>query len=232
MVFIYLIVAQIIIFAILLFVLRKIMYSTSVHEVKRLQVLTQETENKKQQLTVEVEALKKEYEEKIKTLEVQAQQLKSDAKEESNKQKEEVIVLAKLEAEKILSQAINAKEKIKEEIKQQMLEELSANILQKVKKVFNSKNQRLLHEGLIDDILEELARFNKNQIKVNQVNGVLITAYQIQGAKKQKIIDILREKIDSKVTLEEKIDESIMAGVIIKFGSLVIDGSLAAKLKD
>ncbi len=231
MVFVYLIFAQIIIFSILLFALRKIMYSTSVQEVKRLQILTEETEKKKQQLTSETENLKKEYEKKIKNLETQVQEIKSSVKEEAIKEKEQLLEAARVESRKIINQAVSAKEKIKEELKQEALDKVSADVLVKIKKIFNSKNQKLLHEGLIDDILEELAKLNKNQIKVNQVSGVLIVPSVMQNVKKQKIIDTLREKIDSKITLEEKIDESIIAGVVIKFGSVVIDGSLAAKLK-
>ena len=51
----------------------------------------------------------------------------------------------------------------------------------------------------------------------------------------ERIKEMLRQKLSSKlnkeIELTERIDDSVMAGILIKLGSLILDGSLANKLR-
>ena len=65
MLIIQMIIIQVITFAALVFVLRKIMYSASFGETKRLQQLNQENAKKAQELVNKIEEAEKQYQEKL-----------------------------------------------------------------------------------------------------------------------------------------------------------------------
>ena len=231
MLIIQLIIIQVMTFAALVFVLRKIMYSASFGETKRLQQLNQENAKKTQELANKIEEAEKQYQEKLAHAEDEVKKLKSRAKEEVEKLKEATLDKAKQESERIVKQALNTKEKVREEIASQMKERSVDQSLKLVQNILSSNHQRLVHEGLIEDVLEEMGKIEQGKLQTKTDKGELITPYEVEKSKKEKIATILSKKTDKKISLEEKIDKELIAGVTIKLGSLVIDGSLAGKLR-
>ncbi len=227
-----LIVIQIITFIALVFVLRKIMYSASFKETKRLQQLSQENARRTQELAKKIEEAETEYKRRIYGAEEEMRRLKAQAQQEIEQLRQESLSKAKQESERIVNQALNAKEKIKEEIEAQMRGKSIALASKLTARILASKNQRLLHEGLIDEILEEIEKIEPSKLQVKVDKGELITPYEIAKAKKDKIASLLSRKTGKEISLEEKIAAEMIAGITIKLGSLVIDGSLAGKLKE
>ena len=232
MLIIQLIIIQVMTFAALVFVLRKIMYSASFGETKRLQQLNQENAKKTQELANKIEEAEKQYQEKLAHAEDEVKKLKSQANEEVNKLKEEALSKAKQESERIVNQALNTKEKLKEEIASQMKEKSVEQSLRLIQDVLSLKNQTLVHEGLIDDVIEEIEKLEQGRLQARTDKGELITPHAIDKSRKEKIKAVLSKKTGKKIALEEKIDKEVIAGITIKLGSLVIDGSLAGKLKE
>jgi ATP synthase F1 delta subunit len=219
-------------FIAIVFVLRKIMYSASFTEAKRLQQLNQENAKKAQELANRIEEAQKAYKEKIAQAEDEIRKLKLEAKEEAERLKEEAVNKAKEESERIVNQALNTREKLKEEIEAQMKGKVIDESLNLIQDVLSSKNQRLLHEVFIDEVMEEIERIEQGKFKTQAERGELITPYEIERGKREKIKAILSKKTGKKLSLEEKIDKGLIAGITIKLGSLIIDGSLAGKLRE
>jgi len=232
MLIIQLIIIQIITFLALVFVLRKIMYSASFMETKRLQQLSEENSKKAQELAAKLEDAQRQYQEKLESAEKEAKRLKAQAEEEIQKLKEDVLNKARAEGERIVNQALNTKEKLKEEIESQMAEKSIEQSLRLIHTVLSAQNQLSLHQGLVDNILEEIEKTGPEKLKINIHKGKLIMPYEIAKPKKEKIIAVLSKKSGKEISLEEEIDKNIIAGITIKLGSLVIDGSLANKLRE
>lgn len=227
-----LIIIQVITFIALVFVLRKIMYSASYLETKRLQQLAEENSKKSQELTSKMEEAERQYREKIEGAEKEAKRLKAQAEEELGRLKEEVLDKARQESERIVNQALNTKEKLKEEIESQMVQKSIEQSLRLIQAVLTAANQLALHEGLVESILEELEKTEPEKLKINIHQGKIITPYEIAKPMKVKMISLLSKKSGKDISLEEEIDKNIIAGISLKFGSLIIDGSLANKLRE
>lgn len=232
MLIIQLIIIQVITFVALVLVLRKIMYSASFMETKRLQQLSQENEKRTRELAKKIEEAETEYKRKIYGAEEEARRLKAQAGAEIEKLKEEAMDKAKQESERIINQALNAKEKIREEIEAQLQDKSITLASKLIARVLASRNQRLLHEGLIDEIVEEIEKIEPAKLRVKTGTGQLIAPYEVPKNKKEKMISLLSQKTGKEISLEEKIDPETIAGATIKLGSLVIDGSLAGKLTE
>lgn len=223
---------QIVTFTVLVFVLRKIMYSASYLETKRLQQLNEENSRKARELAAKIEEAQKQYQEKMESAQREAKRFKAQAEEEIEKLKEDVLNKARQEGERIVNQALNTKEKLKEEIESRMVQKCIDQSLGLIKAVLSVQNQSCLHQGLVDNILEEIEKTDPEKLKINIQQGKLVTAYEIAKPKKEKIIAILSKKSGKEISLEEEVDKNIIAGITIKLGSLIIDGSFANKLRE
>jgi F-type H+-transporting ATPase subunit delta len=64
----------------------------------------------------------------------------------------------------------------------------------------------------------------------SKIEAVVTSAYVLTDAQLQAMTGALKKKLGSDVTLVTEIDKSLIGGVIIKAGDLVIDGSAKARL--
>jgi len=232
MLIIQLIIIQVLTFAALVFVLYKIMYSASFAETKRLQQLSRENAEKARELAAKMEEAEKKYRDKVEAAEKEANRLRAEAKEQSDKIKKEALNKAKQEADRMIKQALNTKEKIREEIEAGLQEKCVEQSLALIQKILISKNMLILHAAVVQDALDEIGMIEASKLNVNTDKGELIIAVEITKAEKEQIASTLSAKTGRKITLEETVDTSIIAGVIIKLGSLIIDGSLRGKLNE
>ena len=56
------------------------------------------------------------------------------------------------------------------------------------------------------------------------------TAFELSADEQQKLIRALSEKLERKVELETAVDQSLIGGVVVRTGDLVIDASVRGKL--
>ncbi len=118
----------------------------------------------------------------------------------------------------------------------ELLNETLSDIFLKVKvekpKMFNNlltileKNKRFI-------LLPEIASLFIKQL--SQSNSVVltevVTAKELTQDNKDSLTKALEDKFSKKIDLTEKVDKSLLGGVIIKFGDSVIDTSIKGKLE-
>ncbi|KPQ28914.1 MAG: ATP synthase F1, delta subunit [Marinobacter excellens HL-55] len=56
------------------------------------------------------------------------------------------------------------------------------------------------------------------------------TAFELSADEQQKLIKALSEKLERKVELETAVDQTLIGGVVVRTGDLVIDASVRGKL--
>jgi len=81
----------------------------------------------------------------------------------------------------------------------------------------------------LDQIIEEFLKLIS--IKRGEISGILISSKRID---KKTILDIekeISENIKRSIKLKSKIDESLIGGIVIQIGSLMIDASIKNKLQ-
>jgi len=226
------VVIQVITFACLVFVLIKIMYSTSFSEIKRMKRLSEENAKKTQELNDKIAEAEKQYREKIDEAQKEANKIRSQAKEEAQRLKEGALSDAKAEADKILKQALNSKEKIKEELESQLQQKSLLQSLSMIAQVLNSKQMTALHQVFVAQIIKDIQEIDVSRFKIDVNHALLIQAHEIDPSQREKIISVLSAKTGKNIVLQTIVDESLIAGIVIKMKNLVIDASLRGKLNE
>ena len=64
----------------------------------------------------------------------------------------------------------------------------------------------------------------------NIIEGTVISAIPLTGEKVKELEEKLSKKYNKNVTLENKVDKSILGGVLIRLGNIQIDGSVKTRL--
>lgn len=68
--------------------------------------------------------------------------------------------------------------------------------------------------------------------KNNVIEGTVISAIPMEQRKIKELEDKLSKKYNKNVTLENKVDESILGGVLVRLGNTQIDGSVKTQLNN
>jgi ATP synthase F1 delta subunit len=77
--------------------------------------------------------------------------------------------------------------------------------------------------------LEELGRLN---LPPDVAEAKVTTAYALKADQKEKLEKILKDKLSRPMKLSETVDKTLIMGVKITLGSVVVDGSLRHKIKE
>lgn len=68
----------------------------------------------------------------------------------------------------------------------------------------------------------------------NDYNGILeitvITSTAMSDTLRKKLVSKLEQVSSKKITLVEKVDKSVLGGIVLNYGNTQIDGSLKSKL--
>ncbi|MCK5649531.1 MAG: F0F1 ATP synthase subunit delta [Gammaproteobacteria bacterium] len=63
------------------------------------------------------------------------------------------------------------------------------------------------------------------------IEAQVISAYAVNATQKKSITEALKKKLGREVTITSKTDKSLLGGVIIRAGDIVIDGSVKTQLE-
>ena len=233
------IIINLVTFLAMVLVFRKVMISSSYDETKRLQQQNLENSQKAVELEQKIEEAEKHYKEKLVRAEDEIKKLKEKAGKEAEVLKEQMVTKAKEERDRLIEQAINAREKLREDIEAGLVEkslELSRRI---VTEIFNSEHQKLVYDAFLKEVFEAMEKMDLGALK-GGIPGATApgipqcrvqTSHALDSHQRERLINILSERVGEKVSLEEVTDKGLIAGIIVQIGSFRIDGSLAAKFR-
>ena len=87
------------------------------------------------------------------------------------------------------------------------------------------KNRRLFSlPGMIKGYLALLAQ------RRGEATAEVVSAKPLSDAQQQAITDSLKQAVGTKVTIDAKVDETLLGGLVVKVGSRMVDTSLKTKL--
>ena len=227
-----LIIIQVVTFFAIVFVLKKLLYTETAKEAQRLKVLKEENYQKQKELQEKIESAESAYREKMAKAEEEIRRQHIREEEEIEKLKRKVLDKAKGEAEQIVQSAFNVKEKIREEIGLEMRKKSPELAFQIFKEVLSPDIKGMIHKELVKEVINQVKQLDDSRFNIKIKKGELVSAYSLEKSEKDMLLSIISEKLGYKISFEEKEDDMLIAGFIIRLGTLVIDGSLENRLRE
>ena len=103
--------------------------------------------------------------------------------------------------------------------------QLSATLVDFLKLVLDKNRQEFLEE-----ILQEY--FSLHDQKLNRVHVELVTAVELAKTSEDRLAAGLSENLKLTVLLDKKVRPEILGGLILRYGDLVVDGSVRTHLQN
>lgn len=226
-----LIIIQAITFVAIVAVLRKLLYTETAKEAKRLKDLKDENARTQTELNEKIQAAEKAYAEKMAKAENDIKKLHAKAEEEAEGARNKILDEAKIESEQLLKSALNSKDKIREELLLKMREDSPALALQIFKEILSAKAKEAIHKELLKEVVSEIRKSEKARFNFHIKEGEFDSAYPLDRDEKKEIVSLVCDKLGYNITVEEKEKKELAAGIVIKLGGLVIDGSLLNRMR-
>jgi F-type H+-transporting ATPase subunit b len=226
-----LILIQLVTFILIILFLRWLLYTHISRALRRLQQLNQENLKKEKALKEELERAKREVERELAQGRQQAENIRAHAREEAQKDREEIIAQARKEAKRLINEALRDCQRKRIELISEAQEKAVYLATDMIRYIFTDQGRQDLHFQLINELIGEIKDLEQKKIKAEGTQVEIICVCPLKDEQKRSLKQALQTKLNRNISLTERIDEDIIAGLIVKLGGFVIDGSIKNKLK-
>lgn len=226
------IILQIFIFGVVIFALKKILYSDTQGAIKRLEGTYQDLLKKQKDLTQKIEMAEKEYAEKKEEAIKIVDRMKSDAMEEIRGKKDEILKQAKQQADEIIGKARASADEFYKKIELEVTRKMIDTAADLVAASFNPKVLSALHGALVRDFFENCKGLDLSNVGSHVEKLIVRTAFPLAPEIKNQINVLVTTKLKRSLEIEEVVDKGIVAGMVLQFGSLILDTSLPSFVRE
>lgn len=226
------IIFQIIVFGAVIYFLKKILYGDTESAINRLGHVYQDLLNKQAELAQKIEGAEKEYEQKKEEGNTIVEKMKNEAMDEVHKKEDELLKRARGEAEEIISKAESSRDEYYRQIEANVSKKMVDLIADLLAGIFTPKTLQSIHEEMLRDFIDRAKSFDLSSVDLTVDHMIIRTPFPLRKEETERINALVVSKLNRPIQLQELADPDLAAGVILQFGTLVLDGSLMNAIKE
>jgi F0F1-type ATP synthase delta subunit len=208
------------------FIIKKLLLSDTMQAVKRIRQAEADVRKREESIRQDIENHEKEFVKKKAEAEEELLNKRQQSEKEVARLRDQIIDEAKQEAERVLQQARRDEDKLKRQFLQEVEEKTVEYGGEVFKLVFSERMNEQLNNQFIEELLDALEEVDAATITVDSTNAEFVASHPIGDEQRRRLESLLAEKFGAEGAARETIDESLLAGLVFKVGSLEIDGSL------
>ncbi len=155
-----------------------------------------------------------------------------NAEKEAKDERDKLVAKARQEGEEIIVKANNTKEDIRKAIIKEMdlrAVDFTALILNDV---LSKEGRIALDECMISEFIESLLKIDMEMIGEEIKTAQIVTASALSERMRNRLSETLLKKLGRTIEVEATNDPKILSGMILRFGSLALDGSLKNMVRE
>lgn len=221
-----------VVLALIVFVIKKLLLNDTMKAVGTIKQVEADVRKKEEAIRMEIDVHEKEFTKKKKEAEEELDLKRKKSEQEVSQMRETVLADAKKEGEKIMDQAKRNEDNFRKQLAQDMEAKSVDYAGQIFDLVISEKANEELNKLFIGELLDALDEVDAGAITVEGSNGEFTSSHPISPEQKERLQTLLKEKFGADIKVEEIIDKSIMGGLILKLGTLEIDGSLRNRFSE
>jgi len=188
----------------------------------------------------ESEKTKTDLQKQIENAQAQIDKRIAQAKSELEVSRYQIIDATKIDAEKIIKQALDSAEFEQKSSIENFHDELTTSIMEIVKQIFNNHSQEVIHNSLIQQTNKRIWELGKKEMdRVETIRRSLKdrepalsveTAFPLSKEQQANIVRTFSALADKNVKIDTVLKKDLGSGVRIRLGDFIINNSLDALL--
>jgi F0F1-type ATP synthase membrane subunit b/b' len=226
------IILQIVVFGVVIFLMKKIFMGDTQTAIKRLEKVNQDLLAKQKDLTAKIEESEKLYKEKKDQAEEVADKMKEEAIKESRAKGDELTKRARAEAEEIVQRAHQSGEKHAKEIEKEVRSKMTEIAASLLKDSLSAETLAVLHHRLVKEFVEKGEELNLTSVGDHIEQLVVKTPIELTKEEAVLLDALVKGCLKRKIKIEIIESKEALAGIVLQFGTLIIDGSLSNYIKE
>ncbi|MCM8787457.1 MAG: F0F1 ATP synthase subunit delta [Candidatus Omnitrophica bacterium] len=210
---------------------RRIMSKYVVNATRHLEEMSEDYQRKQE----EIERQLLEAEEKAKNIITEAtknaENIKSQIIKEAEEEKNKIILQARQKADDIINQAEQSRQLLLAEIEDRISKEAVNKACELIQNTLPEQFRQDIHLSWVEELISSGFWDLKNLHIPEKIDEIkIVTPFKLTETIRNKLVKKMKEIINMDFAIKEEIDETVVLGIIINFGNLVIDGSLKNKI--
>ena len=227
-----LLVLQAVIFVALILVLRKVLSQHFTNAAAHLQGMSSEYVRRHEELKKQIEAAEQQYREQMAQAKLEADRIVSQAKQEAESSKATLLEEARTESERIVQQGMETREALRREIEQQINTRAIGRACELIQQALPGQLQQEIQSHWLDELIKHgLSPLNHVKAQEQIKEAKVVSACPLSAQQRTTLNTWLKERLGREVPLKETVDEQLVLGLTLTLGSLVLDGSLSSKVQ-
>jgi F0F1-type ATP synthase membrane subunit b/b' len=223
-----LIVLATVVFLGLVLVFRRVLSSHMDVAMKKIQKLNEENLRREMELKRKLDETERAYQNRLVEAEKEAMRLKDTAEQEAQELKNRIIAEVNEQRMEIIKEAKDEAESYRIQVNQELHQLISKQATKLITAVLTRDFVQTIHHQLVEQALKEFGSYKELNPDRNRTNKVeIISCLPLTTEEKKRLMEVLKTKIGPEVTIaKETTSDNLIAGLYLKIGDLVIDGTL------
>lgn len=214
------------------FVIKRTLFSSTDSALKKLDAELSKANAKQAELTRKLKEADEELQKRQKEAAELADRMRNDAEEESKNEREKIISKAREEGEEIISKAQNSKEKLKMDLEKEIDTKVIKISIRILNEILSNNAKESFNDLLIEEFLEKLQNVDMSRISPEIKDADLISVLEVSKDVKEKFGKLIEVKLGRKINVNTSVDSNLGGGMVLKFGSMALDGSLQNLIRE
>ena len=228
-----LILFQLIVFAALVVVLKRVLTKNIVSATGHLDELNQDYLKKEEDLKRRIEEAAQKSDEMIRKAEEEAGTIRKKSAEAARAESENMILQARAKGDEIMKQAEKSRQTLLEEMGQRITVGAIDKATELIQNTLPQKLREDAHAEWVADLMEEgLAQLKNARLEQDVREIKVVSAFSLGDELYKALSKKLRSILGTDLPIKEEVDPRIVAGMVIHIGNLVLDGSLKNKIQE
>jgi len=214
----------IILTGILGFILTKFIFSKTDTAVGRLNKETEDVRKKQSELNEKIKEANEELSKRKEEAEALVTKMGEDAEAKAMEEREKIIKKARADAEEIIIKAEKKKADIRKAIEAEMeLKAIDFTVLL-LKDLLAGKMMLSFNDSLVEDFIDSLEEIDMTMITAEVTVAEIVVSTPLKEHLHTKLATMLKNKLKREIQLKIDEDKEIIFGIVLKFGSLSLNG--------
>ena len=227
------IIFQIIIFTAVTFALKKILSQNVASATRHIDEINQDYVKKDQEVTARLKEAEKKAQDIISQALNESNQLKQKAAREMEDKTEKALQIARNQSDEIMRQAENSKRVLISEIEERITAQSIDRACELIQYTLPDEFKRIVHAMWFDDLIDKgFSALVRTRVPQNIKEIKVISAFSLDKAQRESLLQKLKDISGHDLEIKEEVNPAIVAGIVINIDSLVLDGSLKNRIEE